>query len=176
MPCSRCGMTQHRKQVSTITCTNKSTCDFARANLHDVEICDDQSDARRGTTDTKRLGVDEKPQMDNQQQHTARRSTRAAQCQAQRAADKDTMIVDPPQRMQASWTQALRRDSKRRLCRAERAPCQERRPASQPQYVTRGAWLQVPPPSLSNPPRESQRDMDGADTKAAVANHNVQHR
>jgi hypothetical protein len=40
-------------------------CDFARAHLHDVMICDDQPDARRGTTSTKRSVVDAQLRLDN---------------------------------------------------------------------------------------------------------------
>jgi hypothetical protein len=96
VPCSRCGTTQHRKQVSIAACTNKRNCDFARAHLHDVMICDDQPEARRGTTSTKRSVVNAQLRLDNKQQNTDRRSTSAAQCQAQRAVDRDKMIVDTP--------------------------------------------------------------------------------
>ncbi len=92
VPCSRCGTTQYRKQVSIAACTNKHDCDFARAHLHDVMICDDQPDARRGTTSSKRSVVEVQLRLDNKQQNTDSRRTSAAQHQAQQEADKDKMI------------------------------------------------------------------------------------
>jgi hypothetical protein len=126
VPCSRCGTTQHRKQVSIIACTNKLNCDFARAHLHDGMICDDQPDARRGTTSTKRSADDAQLRPDNKQQNTDRRSTIAAQChQAQRAADRDKMIVDPPLLVQARRAPARRRELKAVSLRAGKMLCQE---------------------------------------------------
>jgi hypothetical protein len=59
-------------------------------------ICDDQPDARRGTTSSKRSVVEAQLRLDNKQQDTDRRRAGAAQHQAQQEADKDKMIVDPP--------------------------------------------------------------------------------
>jgi hypothetical protein len=95
IPCPRCGMTQYRKQVCTVACTNKRNCDFARAHLHDVMICDEQPNERRGTTSNKRSVGETQLRLDHKQQNTDRRGTSAAQLQAQQVADKDKMIVDP---------------------------------------------------------------------------------
>ena len=78
-----------------VTCTNKRNCDFARAHLHDVMICDESSREPRGTTSNKRSVGKTQLKLDNTQQNTDRRGTSATPLQVQQGADKDKMVVDP---------------------------------------------------------------------------------